>query len=199
MSDKQDTKKTECTHYVIRLDRSSTTTSESIALFLSRQDASIKSYILSKEGNGQTIKYHYHLYIEFYEITKKDTVDKRFKRNFENRGTTSSIAICKDSEKARTYTVKDGDIVQTKGFTKEQLKDYSDRSYQKTKKPDMFNILLAKCKKNNITTEMEIMELVFNAYKGNRMYYSHMKAVVKGLNAVLNPKDEFEHFINYCQ
>lgn len=199
MLDNTEGKMTEGLHYMIRLDASPSVSSESLVFWLQRQDTLIKCYILSKEGNGGTIKFHYHLYIEFNEITKKDTLDKRVKRAFDNRGTTASIALCREVEKSRTYTVKDGLIIKYKGFTPAIIEDYKVRSYQKKgKKPDMFNVLLVKCKKSGINTEPEIMALVFDAYRGNRMYFSHMKAVVKGLNAMFNPKDEYEHFEQYC-
>ncbi len=199
MSDNNEVKQTEGTHFMLRLDQSSSVSSESLVFWLTRQGTSIKKYILSKEGNGGTIKFHYHLYIEFNEIIKKDTLDKRVKRAFTNRGTTSSIAFCREVEKSRTYTVKDGNIIKHKGFSSIEIEDYMVRSYpKKGKKPDMFNILLKKCKKSGINTEPEIMALVFEAYRGQRMYYSHMKSVVKGINAIFNPKDEYEQFEQYC-
>ncbi len=198
MMDKKEEKKTDSSHYVLRLDESTTVTSESLVFWIQRQDTLIKSYILSKEGNGGTIKFHYHLYIEFHKIMKKDTLDKRVKRAFSNRGTTCSIAICRKVEESRTYTVKDGNVIKYKGFTSENMEDFKHRSYQKKKKVDIFNVLLHKCRKSGINTEPEIMALVFEAYKGQRMYFSHMKAVVKGLNAIFNPKDEYAQFEQYC-
>lgn len=200
MSDKKQEAKTISEHWMLRLDESKTTTSGSILIFLQRQDKTVKSCILSKEGNGQTTKFHYHLYIQFIDEVKKDTLDKRVKRYFDNRGTTSSIAVCRDVEQSRTYIVKDGNVIYTKGFTDEQLEDYKKRSYQKTKKKqDKFNIMLQKCRASNLRTEDEIIDVVFDMYKGQRMYFNHMKADVIGLHAVLNPKEELENFRNYFQ
>lgn len=196
MSDKKDKIETVSKHYHLRLDENSTTTSASIMLWLTRQNATVKSFILSKEGNGQTIKYHYHLYIEFIEEIKKDTLDKRVKRTFSNRGTTSSIAICRDVEKTRTYVIKDGDVLKTKGFTKEALLDYEERSYQKKKK-DPFDNMLSELKRRKIDTEEGIVQYVFDYYKGKRMYWNHMVSLIRGLNSVINPEEENSSFSQF--
>lgn len=200
MTDRKTKSPTQSQHFHIRVDEDPTYTSDKIVMWLARQTASIKKYILSKEGNGGTIKFHYHCYIEFLEEMKKDTIEKRFKRYFEVKGTKSSVMPCRKPEQTKVYVVKEGKIIKQKGFTPEEIEDLKARSYLKDKKPDVFKVLEEKIrKKYKHPSDEDIMAEVFNYYKGQRHYYNHMCASVRGLQAVFNEEDAYDAFVNYCR
>lgn len=200
MTDKKEAPLTESEHFHIRVDEDPTYTSDKIVMWIARQNTSIQKYIFAKEGNGGTIKFHYHLYICYFKIMKKDAVEKRFKRYFEIKGTKSSVMPCRKPEQTKVYVVKEGKIIKYKGFTSEDIEDLKARSYLKDKKPSSFKILEQKVrKKYKHPTEEEIMGEVFNYYKGDRHYYNHMVAMVRGLQAVFNEEDAFDRFVNYCR
>lgn len=188
--------------FAVRLDESETATSQSICFWLHRQSKTIKRALVAREGDGQTLKRHFHLYLEYMDKDKKlSSLQKMIERTFSNRKSTKAVAICKKPQQYCAYICKDKDILKNIGFTEEEVKDFIERSYKKSVRQDVFMEI-----RRDIDASFDnpcfndITQCVFNYYRKKQkpMNFHYMKSVVVGLHAQYNPKDVFDDFCEFC-
>lgn len=193
---------TEQSEYSIRLDKSEDSNSETIIFWVSRQIPTINRVIAVQEGDGKTLKVHYHLYIQYKKKIKLSAIQKRVERSFSNRGTTKAVATVKKPEQYITYILKGqlnaNSILYKYGFTDNEVEDYMARSYTK-KKLDPVYVLFEEAKKKNYTDSYQIQQLVFNYYLGKRMPYHQMKSLYQGIYALVDKESAFDNFMRYCE
>lgn len=196
--------------FAIRLDETKTATRGSISLFLSRQASSVKRAICFEEGDGRTLKKHYHIFISYKEKKKPDTIRKMVARAFENRGSTKSTALCRNSEQYLTYISKDNNVVYKNNFTDEEIGDYLLRSYKpKGDKVSMMTHLInevdrihgvGRLRVVKDITEESLVSIVYNYYRKKRkpMNFHYMKSLVRGLKAQYLNESNYDDFFQFC-